>query len=291
LRRRLLNLLTAGSLVLCGVVLTFWIIDHGDSTSRDLFVAVGHTGYGLFFDGDNFFCGTFGAHDGPPAYSVHFETSHRWTFSLYCLAVLSDAGRIWDHLGGFGAGSVTDRPAHEVFRSAAIVMFPTWVAVALLLPLPAYRLRALLRARRRHRSGLCPRCGYDLRASPGRCPECGAVSEAHPIGVIRRLFTLLVPWLWRLLPPGVMIGIGGVLFVGTLLMTSYIPPDVPPTWLVGRLSLAVWGGIIAWGIIRAMRDMADQRRVEVAGRPPCRSCGYDLTANVSGVCPECGRPT
>lgn len=30
------------------------------------------------------------------------------------------------------------------------------------------------------------------------------------------------------------------------------------------------------------------RRRRIAG-PGCRYCGYDLTGNVSGVCPECGR--
>jgi hypothetical protein len=36
------------------------------------------------------------------------------------------------------------------------------------------------RARGRRPAGLCSRCGYDLRASPGRCPECVAVPTRMP---------------------------------------------------------------------------------------------------------------
>ena len=39
----------------------------------------------------------------------------------------------------------------------------------------AFFLSPPARRRRRTRRGLCPRCGYDLRATPDRCPECGAV--------------------------------------------------------------------------------------------------------------------
>jgi len=53
-----------------------------------------------------------------------------------------------------------------------LAAFGTLPLVRLLLP--AMR---RLRSRRRPPPGLCPACGYDLRATPGRCPECGRVAD------------------------------------------------------------------------------------------------------------------
>jgi hypothetical protein len=50
------------------------------------------------------------------------------------------------------------------------VRIPLWLPGSVFAVLPALWLSKRLR---RRRPGLCPSCGYDMRATPHRCPECG----------------------------------------------------------------------------------------------------------------------
>jgi len=67
-------------------------------------------------------------------------------------------------------------------RSSLVnLLVPYWMLAIVTAMLPTQRFfawKAVRRARRRKRLGLCPACGYDLRASPQRCPECGAEQAA-----------------------------------------------------------------------------------------------------------------
>jgi hypothetical protein len=57
-------------------------------------------------------------------------------------------------------------------RSRAVFV-PHWAIVLLTAILPAIASLRLVQNRNRRHHNLCPKCGYDLRATPGRCPECG----------------------------------------------------------------------------------------------------------------------
>ena len=73
----------------------------------------------------------------------------------------AEAGFFWRR---FAPGSHPD--SYTVFVTC-------WQAVLLTAAPPALWLGRRISLHRLARAGLCPRCGYDLRATPDRCPECG----------------------------------------------------------------------------------------------------------------------
>ena len=68
---------------------------------------------------------------------------------------------------GFGYMSGTYNAPYRVFSA------PYWFILIVTGAFPAAWWVKRRRVRARRREGRCLRCGYDLRATPGKCPECG----------------------------------------------------------------------------------------------------------------------
>lgn len=97
---------------------------------------------------------------------------------------------------------------------------------------------------------------------------------------------------------------GGALLVVVLLDTTYPSPGFGVTdasyfrlWLehsnfvgFGHMAwIPIWMLLAALALPTALLWHTDRRRPIPSGQ--CRKCGYDLTGNVSGRCPECGKGT
>ena len=109
---------------------------------------------------------------------IHYETTPVW-WIRYPPPALSLYPRDYGiNLGPFGANHFNQSwrsPAGDRWQTntGQDVQMPHWFVMLALLAWPAKRATAHIRAQQTRRRGLCPACGYDLRATPDRCPECG----------------------------------------------------------------------------------------------------------------------
>jgi hypothetical protein len=170
LGRILLNALTVVSLLLFVVTVVLWVRSHWvrddifwDIVRRPVTGAVTWHSYRYTASGGGFW---FESRSDFKPNSSSFSWQ-RWPMKGYILHRES-RNPFWWRMGF----SIS---AHDRFL---MIVMPFWLPAGLTAVLPAvsvvrfYRDR---RWRRRQSVGLCPSCGYDLRATPRRCPECGTI--------------------------------------------------------------------------------------------------------------------
>jgi hypothetical protein len=199
MRRRLVNSLTVLSLLLCVAAAALWVrsfyvqdvlrwqttraVDGGvRRTTCEIFSVRGHNV--LHVQSNAYTPAEFDRVVRPiDAMTTPAQRSHWYRMGTHEFRFNYNPdvrGRpLWVWLGFRFSHSIHDSsPPFPGFTEARL---PHWLVVLAAAAPPAAWFGRWWRRRRRHVAGRCPRCGYDLRATPDRCPECGAA--AGPAGV------------------------------------------------------------------------------------------------------------
>ena len=152
MKRRLFNILSAMSLLLCVATMVLWVRSYWNPTdvwfvwctetdSNRVSMDSRHGQVALDYVRD---------HNGEPNWlGYHDVNAHaKWGFDFY-------------------HGQSNGREDYMA------IWVPYWLLVLSTALSPLLWLNSHVKNRKRSKQGLCPKCGYDLRASKDRCPECG----------------------------------------------------------------------------------------------------------------------
>ena len=185
LQRRVLNLLTTLSLLLCAASLALWVLsqfrcgEYRFGTGRP---------YGVFqfvvaLNPGQFRAGTVRERVADDDPDPRRGQRWHWRSMYYGPDTSARQPRSWLNFLGFDRirfvtrGDSFARNGRQAQFEFDTVGLPFWLLAGAAAVLPAARWARRRRVQRRAALGQCLACGYDLRASPGRCPECGKAAD------------------------------------------------------------------------------------------------------------------